>query len=291
MTSSQNPAPGHHHGHHNNHDHEHGHHHGHSSFLPQLLNLDARVQSGLLNEAADIVAALPTNPDEVRRVLDIGAGTGAGTEVLAHRFPAAEIVAVDINEQMLEHVRERAASASLTDRVRTVQADVADALPDLGAADVVWSVAALHEVRDPARALANLFDVLRPGGWLAVMEMADTPRVLPAAYADFEERLHTAATPTAATHHPEWTPAISAAGFVPQPTRRLSTDLVLPAAGDGGEFAALELRRIAHSAMANLEEADQTTLRELIGEGAGSVRTLGEVWIRANRTLWTAQRP
>ncbi len=74
-------------------------------------------------------------------------------------------------------------------------------------------------------------------------------------------------------------------------TRTLITDRKMPADGPAGEYAAIELRRVGHAAMPALDEADQTTLLTLAGDGAGNVRELGELWIRGTRTLWAARRP
>ena len=49
-----------------------------------------------------IEQAIPTN---VRRIVDLGAGTGAGTFPPSRRFDHAEVVAVDVSDEMLERIR------------------------------------------------------------------------------------------------------------------------------------------------------------------------------------------
>lgn len=236
------------------------------------------------------VAALAGGPSEVRRVLDIGAGAGNGTLALARRFPTAEVVAVDIAEAMLAQVRERAQDAGVAARVTTLQADVCAETTELGGADVVWASASLHEVPDPARAFRKLFASLRPGGLLAILEMDAPSRLLPAEYADWEERLRAAGGGTPADH-PDWTAEIAAAGFDTMRTTQLAQDSMTPADGPAGEYAALELRRVAHGLTGDVSDQDRTVLEALLGDGPGSVRGLGELWIRGTRTLWTARRP
>ncbi|GAA1308138.1 hypothetical protein GCM10009591_14730 [Brachybacterium tyrofermentans] len=270
------------------HAHGHGHAHDHGSILGRLLELDAEVHADMLAAATARVDEVAEGP--VRRVLDIGSGVGTGTIALAHRFPEAEIVAVDISEDMLSQVRDRAQAAGVGDRVTTRRADIAAPDDDLGSADVVWASASLHETSDPDAAFGNLFAALRPGGLLAVLEMDAAPRVLPAELAGWEEQVRAAGGGTPADH-PDWTEQIATAGFEAPHTDSLVTDLHAAADGPAGEYAALELQRIGARALPSLEQKDQETLRALAGDGAGSVRELGELWIRGTRTLWTTHRP
>jgi len=46
-------------------------------------------------------------PDRLSRILDIGCGTGTYTELLLKRFPAADITAVDISEDMIAIAKEK----------------------------------------------------------------------------------------------------------------------------------------------------------------------------------------
>jgi ubiquinone/menaquinone biosynthesis C-methylase UbiE len=79
------------------------------------------------------LAALESPPG---RALDLGTGTGRGAFAIANRFPAAEVVGVDIAEEMLSEAR-RLTPPELADRVRFEAADAA-ALPyEDGAFDLV----------------------------------------------------------------------------------------------------------------------------------------------------------
>jgi ubiquinone/menaquinone biosynthesis C-methylase UbiE len=50
-------------------------------------------------------AALGRVPGAPARILDVGTGTGAGALRLARRFPEAEVVGVDLSEEMLARAR------------------------------------------------------------------------------------------------------------------------------------------------------------------------------------------
>jgi ubiquinone/menaquinone biosynthesis C-methylase UbiE len=76
---------------------------------------------------AVVEAALARLDSEPRRILDLGTGTGIAARLLADRYPAAEVVGVDLSREMVEEARKRVPD-SLRDRVRFEVAD-ASALP------------------------------------------------------------------------------------------------------------------------------------------------------------------
>jgi SAM-dependent methyltransferase len=69
-------------------------------------------------------AALEGVPDQPRRALDVGTGTGAAAVAMARRWPEAEIVGVDVAEAMLEQARAKL-PAELAERVSFVAGDSA----------------------------------------------------------------------------------------------------------------------------------------------------------------------
>ena len=68
--------------------------------------------------------ALEAVPGEPRRALDLGTGTGAGALAIAARFPAAEVVGVDLAPSMLAEAR-RKTPPEQRGRVRFEEADAA----------------------------------------------------------------------------------------------------------------------------------------------------------------------
>jgi len=130
--------------------------------LADLLDLDAEVLSEYHREVAGWVPASLTGP---ARVIDAGAGTGTGTLTLARQLPDAEVIALDAGEQMLKHIQDKARAAGLAGRIRTGHADLDQAWPaGLKPADLVWAANSLHHMGDPARAAAQICQMLRPGG-------------------------------------------------------------------------------------------------------------------------------
>ena len=78
--------------------------------MADLLDLDAEVLSDYHREVAEWVSA---NLKERARVIDVGAGTGTGTLVLARQLPDAEVIALDVNEEMLKRIQDKARASVL----------------------------------------------------------------------------------------------------------------------------------------------------------------------------------
>ena len=98
-------------------------------------------------------------------VLDLGAGTGAN---LAHFRSAREVVAAEPDPWMRQRLVAKAARCSVPVQVR---GDAAEALGFEDATfDAVVCTCVLCSVRDVPAALSGVRRVLRPGGFLAVLE-------------------------------------------------------------------------------------------------------------------------
>ena len=108
------------------------------------------------------------------RILDLGAGTGLLSGVLATALPDAELVLLDEAPAMLDRAKERL--APLGDRVTTVIANLRAPLPD-GPFDVVASALAIHHLDDAGKAdlYRRAADVLAPGGVLVNAEQVAGP--------------------------------------------------------------------------------------------------------------------
>jgi ubiquinone/menaquinone biosynthesis C-methylase UbiE len=104
------------------------------------------------------------------RVLELGPGPGAFTVDAARGVgPEGQIIAIDIQPEMIAQVEQRIREAGLTN----VETHVASAhsLPlEDESMDRAFLITVLPEIPDPARALAELHRVLRPGGVLSITE-------------------------------------------------------------------------------------------------------------------------
>src|SRR5437016_14193722 len=95
--------------------------------MADLLDLDAEVLSDYHREVAEWVSA---NLTERARVIDVGAGTGTGSLALARQLPDGEVIALDVDEEMLKHIQDKARAAGLADRMRPGRAAPDPAWPD-----------------------------------------------------------------------------------------------------------------------------------------------------------------
>jgi trans-aconitate methyltransferase len=109
----------------------------------------------------DRMAALPLRGDE--QIIDAGCGTGRITADILERLPRVTVIAIDCSENMLERAAERL--RRFGDRVSFKLADLQTFCED-EIADVVFSTATLHWIKDHPRLFANLRRILRPGGFL-----------------------------------------------------------------------------------------------------------------------------
>jgi ArsR family transcriptional regulator len=105
----------------------------------------------------------------IGRALDIGTGTGRLLELLAPRAAAA--LGVDASRAMLALARARLARPGLTHCAVRLADMYRLPLPDEGF-DLVVLQMVLHHAEDPAAAIAEAARVLRPGGRLAVVDLA-----------------------------------------------------------------------------------------------------------------------
>ncbi len=262
--------------------------------LADLLDLDEEVLSEYHREVTEWVAA---NLTERARVIDVGAGTGTGALALARQLPDAEVVALDVDEQMLKHLQDKAGAAGLAARVRTVQADLDQAWPaDLKAADLVWAANSLHHLGDPARAVAQIYQLLRPGGLLAVTELESFPRFLTdPAGAALEERIHAAMArgrDEAGMHmHEDWPARFAEAGFAVQAERRFAIALQpppgSPMAAAVARYAMVTLGRARHGLADKLSAGDIAELDAL----APALSARDNLTVRTSRLVWLARKP
>lgn len=118
------------------------------------------------------VMHLASRPDDT--ILDVGCGTGSLALLAARVEPAATIVGLDPDPEILAVARQKAAGCDSAARVRWLTG-MGDALVDsVGAEsmDAVMSSLVLHQCPLPVKRaiLASMFAVLRPGGRLVIAD-------------------------------------------------------------------------------------------------------------------------
>jgi ubiquinone/menaquinone biosynthesis C-methylase UbiE len=103
-------------------------------------------------------------------VVDLGCGPGFFSLELARMVgDEGTVIAVDVQEEMLEKLRRRAARAGLAPRIRPHRCQ-ADALELSVHADFVLAFAVLHEAPEPQALLHEVGAILKPGGRFLLVE-------------------------------------------------------------------------------------------------------------------------
>lgn len=96
--------------------------------------------------------------------IDAGCGSGRLTGELVERIPGGQLVAIDRSWNMLMTARANLRPL-FGERVKFVQVSLPD-LPFVGWADLVFSTATFHWIKDHEALFAGIFRALRPGGRL-----------------------------------------------------------------------------------------------------------------------------
>ncbi|MGH9245984.1 MAG: class I SAM-dependent methyltransferase [Acidimicrobiales bacterium] len=97
------------------------------------------------------------------RVLEVGCGRGAGTQIILDRFGAGHVTAFDLDPDMVERARHRLAR-HIPQRVALSVGDVTAIDATDGTYDAVFDFGIIHHVPDWRAALCEIRRVLKPDG-------------------------------------------------------------------------------------------------------------------------------
>lgn len=107
------------------------------------------------------------------RYLDVGAGPGILTSMVAQKFPQVEVTALELSAAMVTVGDEVLKSKGLQDRVTYVTGNAADAalIQSLGKFDLIFSTYTLHHWEQPRIVIDNLLAALADGGLLFLHDL------------------------------------------------------------------------------------------------------------------------
>ncbi|BEP16375.1 class I SAM-dependent methyltransferase [Acidothermaceae bacterium B102] len=117
------------------------------------------------------IPALPGVADRLAaggRVADVGCGHGAAAILLACAYPQASVHGYDFHDRSIGVARQRADRLGVGDRIHFETLD-ATSYPDDGF-DLICLLDTLHDLGDPAAALAHARKALAPDGAVLVVE-------------------------------------------------------------------------------------------------------------------------
>ncbi|MDR6673510.1 methyltransferase domain-containing protein [Xanthomonas sp. 1678] len=138
-------------------------------------------QARLLKQARLLEATLFNQIDYTgaRRLLEVGSGVGAQTEVLLRRFPDLHVTGVDLSEVQLQAARDNLQRMPwCRERYTLQQADAGDLPFEPRSFDAGFLCWVLEHVPSPARVLSEVRRVLAPGSPVYVTEVMNASFLL-----------------------------------------------------------------------------------------------------------------
>jgi ubiquinone/menaquinone biosynthesis C-methylase UbiE len=122
-----------------------------------------------------LVENMTLRPAEV--VADIGAGTGYFSFRMSKKVPQGKVLAVDIQQEMLDLLSEKSKQLGVTNVEPVLGTESDPKLPE-AAVDCVLMVDAYHEFSQPREMMEGIFKSLKPGGRVVLVEYrGEDPKV------------------------------------------------------------------------------------------------------------------
>lgn len=145
--------------------------HGFSSTEQARLMKQARIAESTVFHDVDYTG--------IQRLLEVGSGVGAQTEILLRRFPDLHATCVDLNEAQLAAARANLGGMPwLEGRYTLQQADATDLPFEARSFDAAFLCWVLEHVPSPARVLAEVRRVLSPGAPVYITEVMNASFLL-----------------------------------------------------------------------------------------------------------------
>lgn len=151
------------------------------SSTPYLHGFSATEQARLVKQARIAESTIFRNIDYTgaRRLLEVGSGVGAQTEILLRRFPDLHVTCIDFNQAQLDAARANLGARGWLDgRYALQQADAADLPFEPRSFDGAFLCWVLEHVPSPARVLSEVRRVLSPGAMVYATEVMNASFLL-----------------------------------------------------------------------------------------------------------------
>jgi SAM-dependent methyltransferase len=234
-------------------------------YPPQMIAmLEAIWGDGFLSPGGpeEVARVIGTHDLTGKAVLDIGCGAGGIDIALVRNHGAGYVTGLDVEDPVLAHARAQVTREGLTEQIGLVKVAPGPLPFPPGSFDVVFSKDSIVHIPDKHALMAEVFRVLRPGGWFLASDwLIGTDRISPL-MADYiaAEGLDFGMS-TAATY----LEAMRAAGFADGTTT---------------------------SRNAWYRKRARDELEKLKGEvGAAAARVVGQAFVDQNIGIWTRMIP
>ena len=140
-------------------------HEGHTYSAQGAWFLDNPIRR-LLQPPSELIDKLAVTNEQT--VMDFGCGPGYFTIELAKR--AKQVIAVDLQIEMLQRAQRKAAKAN-AQNIKFLQSDGTKIQVEDGSVDLILLVTVFHEISDKAAVLGEFHRILKPEGRLAIVEV------------------------------------------------------------------------------------------------------------------------
>lgn len=145
--------------------------HGFSPTEQARLQRQARIAEATIFRNIDYTGA--------KRLLEVGSGVGAQTEILLRRFPDLHVTCVDLSEAQLNAARANLGNMAWLDgRYALQRADATDLPFEARSFDSAFLCWVLEHVPSPARVLSEVRRVLAPGSPVYITEVMNSSFLL-----------------------------------------------------------------------------------------------------------------
>ena len=128
------------------------------------LNRPERIREEMPDE---VVANMNLEPDHI--VADIGAGSGYFAFRIADQVPLGKVLAVDIQPEMLQLIEGQKGERNIAN-IEGVLGQVDDPNLELNSIDAAIMVDAYHEFSHPFEMINGIYEALKPGGRIFLLE-------------------------------------------------------------------------------------------------------------------------
>ncbi len=134
----------------------------------ESFSYDRWIAPGVASFTRKMIGELGLVPPEDGRLLDVGCGGGHLTRMLAERWPAMDLVGLDLSPEQVARSRQRAERKGM--QIAYVEGSALDLpFPD-ASFDAIVSVGSIKHWPDVHRGISECARVLKPGGALHISE-------------------------------------------------------------------------------------------------------------------------
>ena len=133
--------------------------------LPEYAAEMADFHTAFHSELGELLDRISVRRDA--QVLDVACGDGFYSRMIARRLGSdGRVIGVDVSRPFLERAEEKGCAGG---QVTFVQGTLQD-YPAREEFDVVWCAQSLYSLAEPAAAISQMMQLLKPGGTLAILE-------------------------------------------------------------------------------------------------------------------------